>query len=96
LSKRLAVRSVVLWCVLLVPGVCKSVSGMRMNQECYEVSCASHGTCPLGLGSSDQGFVQHMNTTLDDMSGPVASTLVLLSDLKTAAQGTKVRFLGWY
>ncbi|KAF1931192.1 uncharacterized protein M421DRAFT_2709 [Didymella exigua CBS 183.55] len=28
------------------------------------------------------------------MSGPVASNLVLLSDLKTTAQGTKVRFLG--
>jgi hypothetical protein len=29
------------------------------------------------------------------MSGPVASNLVLLSDLKTIAQGNKVRFLGW-
>ncbi|KAH6621930.1 CST complex subunit Ten1 [Boeremia exigua] len=28
------------------------------------------------------------------MSGPVASNLVLLSDLETTAQGTKVRFLG--
>ncbi|KAJ4384876.1 hypothetical protein N0V86_000479 [Didymella sp. IMI 355093] len=28
------------------------------------------------------------------MSGPVASNLVLLTDLKTTAQGTKVRFLG--
>jgi hypothetical protein len=30
------------------------------------------------------------------MSGPVASNLVLLSDLPGCAQGTKVRFLGWY
>ncbi|CAA9962780.1 hypothetical protein P3342_002550 [Pyrenophora teres f. teres] len=30
------------------------------------------------------------------MSAPVASNLVLLSDLPTCAQGTKVRFLGWY
>ncbi|KAF3007649.1 hypothetical protein E8E13_008748 [Curvularia kusanoi] len=52
------------------------------------------GTCPLGLGSSDQGFVRRMNTISDDMSGPVASNLVLLSDLGTIAQGTKVRFLG--
>lgn len=37
-----------------------------------------------------------MNTTSDDMSVPVASNLVLLGDLKTTAQGTKVRFLGWY
>ncbi|KAJ8116200.1 hypothetical protein OPT61_g2309 [Boeremia exigua] len=35
-----------------------------------------------------------MNTISDDMSGPVASNLVLLSDLKTTEQGTKVRFLG--
>ena len=69
---------------------------MCMNQECYEVSWAGGGTCPLGLGSSDQGFVQLMNTTSDSMSGPVASNLVLLTDLETTAQGTKVRFLGWY
>lgn len=69
---------------------------MRMDQEGYEVSCASDGTCFLGLGSSDQGFVQLMNATSDDMSGPVASNLVLLTDLETTAQGTKVRFLGWY
>lgn len=50
----------------------------------------------LGLGPSDQGFVQLMYTASDDMSGSVASNLVLLSDLKTTAQGTKVRFLGWY
>ena len=40
-------------------------------------------------------FTHHLNTISDDMSGPVASNLVLLSDLKTIAQGTKVRFLGW-
>jgi hypothetical protein len=30
------------------------------------------------------------------MSGPIPSTLVLLSDLPNCAQGQKVRFLGWY
>lgn len=50
----------------------------------------------LGLGSSDQDFVQYIGTTSDEMSGPIASNLVLLGDLERAAQGTKVRFLGWY
>lgn len=30
------------------------------------------------------------------MAGPVASNLVLLTDLATCEPGKKVRFLGWY
>jgi hypothetical protein len=32
-GERSAVCAVVLWCVLFLPGGCKSVSGMCMNQE---------------------------------------------------------------
>lgn len=32
-SGTLAVCAAGLWCVLFLPGGCKSVSGMRMNQE---------------------------------------------------------------
>lgn len=81
--------------LLLLPSVEVSVSDMHMNPECYEVSCASGVHVHPWLGTEAR-VRQHMNTSSDDMSGPVASNLVLLSDLETTAQGTKVRFLGWY
>lgn len=58
----------------------------------YDVGRASGmGTCALGVGHRIYRLLLVSNT----MSGPVASNLVLLTDVKDCEPGKKVRFLGW-
>jgi hypothetical protein len=51
-----------------------------------------------GLGSAGASASHRASAlvTTNLMSGPVASNLVLLSDLEQCVPGMKVRFLGWY
>lgn len=50
------------------------------------------GTCSLGVGHRIRRVPMDSNTM---SNGPVASNLVLLSDVKDREPGTKLRFLGW-
>jgi hypothetical protein len=71
-------------------GGCLAGHESGLDARGYDVVRASNGTCISAPVST--AFCGAFTT----MSGPVASNLVLLNDLSAHAQGTKVRFLGWY